>query len=297
MKSFFKGFFITLLIVGLLFLGGFFFLQQKEGNEAKEWFTQFNEGADKYQILLIGIDALNGKSADNTRSDVMMILDVDNVKKSIRLVSVPRDTRTKIEGHRGHTKINHAYAYGGSELSLKTVNETLGLNIPYYMVIDYGLVKEMVDIIGGVEVEVPMDMDYEDPSSDPPLSIHLKQGRQVLDGDQALQFLRFRKGYKNADLDRVKAQQSFMNALMDRLKSKKTILHGPQLLVSYMDHSQSNMPLPKVSRLGLNIMNIGKENLTTFTLPGQPDTIDEISYYVIDEEQTNRFLLDLGIKK
>lgn len=296
MKSFFRGFFITLLTLVLIIGLGYYFINKKTDMEARNWVHDFNQKEDKFQVLLIGVDALNGKKSENTRSDVLMILDVDNKEKSIRLVSIPRDTRVRVEGHRGYTKINHAYAYGGSELSLKTVNENFGLNIPYYIVVDYAFVKDVVDIIGGVEVNVPMEMHYEDPTADPPLYIDLKEGQQVLNGDQALQFLRFRKGYKNADLDRVKAQQAFMGALLDKLKSVSSIIHGPQLFISYMDYTQSNMPLPKTSRMGLDLMKIGQENLSTFTLPGEPRTIEHVSYFVIDEDRVNSFLEDLGIK-
>lgn len=295
MKGFLKGFFVTLSIVGVVFLIGVFFLNRDNSSDAKKWVKDFTENSDKYQVLLIGVDALNVKKGENTRSDVMMILDVDNTSNSIRLVSIPRDSRAKVPGH-GLTKINHAYAYGGADLSLQTVNETLGLDIPYYIVVDYAFVKEVVDTLGGIELDVPMDMSYEDPSADPPLYIDLKKGYQVLDGDKSLQFLRFRKGYKNADLDRVKAQQAFMSAFIQKLKSKESFIHAPRLFVSYLDYTQSNMPIAKVSRMGLNTVKIGQDNLTTFTLPGHPSTIDGLSYFIIDDDNIDRFLIDLGIK-
>lgn len=296
MKSFIKGFFITLLVIAAIVGGGYFLLQQEESTAAKETVDQFTSDTNKFQMLIIGVDSLNAKKAENTRSDVMMILDVDRKNDSIRLLSVPRDSRVSVEGHEGKTKINHAYAYGGSELSLKTVNQNLGLEIPYYMVIDYAFVKDVVDIMGGIDVDVPMDMKYEDPTADPPLYIDLKQGPQTLNGDEALQFLRFRKGYANADLDRVKVQQQFMSALVNKLKSKSGVLHSPQLLVSYMDHTNSNMPLGSVVRMGFETLKIGQDRMTTATLPGTPQMVDGISYYILDMEQTDSMLKDLKIK-
>ena len=101
--------------------------------------------------------------------------------------------------------------------SVKAVKDLLGIDLEYYVKVDlYNIVKEMVDIIGGVDIYVPMDMKYSDPVADPPLYIDLKKGYQTLDGDKALQFLRFRKGYADQDLGRIRAQQEFMKAAIEK---------------------------------------------------------------------------------
>lgn len=295
MKSFFRGFFLTLLIV---FIGGValhFYTTMGDDSEAKNWISDLQNSNEKFQVLLIGVDSLDSKKAKNTRSDVMMVLDIDGEKKTASLISLPRDSRVKIKDH-GKTKLNHAYAYGKANLALKTVNENFDLDIPYYIVVDYAFVKDVVNIVDGIDVDVPMDMDYEDPSADPPLSIHLKKGHQHLNGDQAMQFLRFRKGYKNADLDRVKAQQAFMAAFVDKVKSSKGILHAPSLLVSYMDNTTSNMPLSKVSRMGLTMLSVGQENLQTATIPGTADMIGGLSYYIVDFDGTDQLFRKMNVK-
>lgn len=295
MKSFFRGFFVTILIVVVGFFAVNTYLNLGDDSETKDVIRDLKNSNEKFQVLLIGVDSLNNRRSDNTRSDVMMLLDVDGEKKQATLVSIPRDSRVEIRGH-GKTKINHAYAYGKADLALETVNKSFGLNVPYYIVTDYAFVKDVVDIVGGIEVNVPMDMDYEDPSADPPLSIHLKKGLQTLNGDEALQFLRFRKGYKNADLDRVKAQQAFMSSLMGKLKSSKGIVHGPQLLVSYMDNTSSNMPISKVSRMGLTAISVGRENFESSTIPGTPVMINHISYYKVDHDAGDALLKKMNIK-
>lgn len=295
MKSFFRGFFLTLLIV---FIGGValhFYTTMGDDSEAKNWISDLQNSNEKFQVLLIGVDSLDSKKAKNTRSDVMMVLDIDGEKKTASLISLPRDSRVKIKDH-GKTKLNHAYAYGKANLALETVNENFDLDIPYYIVVDYAFVKDVVNIVDGIDVDVPMDMDYEDPSADPPLSIHLKEGHQHLNGDQAMQFLRFRKGYKNADLDRVKAQQAFMAAFVDKVKSSKGILHAPSLLVSYMDNTTSNMPLSKVSRMGLTMLSVGQENLQTATIPGTADMIGGLSYYIVDFDGTDQLFRKMNVK-
>lgn len=295
MKSFFRGFLTTILIVVIGFFAVNAYLNLGDDSDTKNAIRDLKNSNEKFQVLLIGVDSLNNRRSDNTRSDVMMLLDVDGDKKRVSLISIPRDSRVDISGH-GKTKINHAYAYGKADLALETMNKTLGLNVPYYIVVDYEFVKEVVDIVGGIEVNVPMDMDYEDPTADPPLSIHLKQGLQTLNGDEAMQFLRFRKGYKNADLDRVKAQQAFMSAFLGKLKSTSGILHGPQLLVSYMDNTTSNMPLSKVSRMGLTTLSVKRDHFESSTLPGTPVMIDHISYYKLDSDATEALLKKMNIK-
>ena len=295
MKSFFRGFFLTLLIV---FIGGValhFYTTMGDDSEAKNWISDLQNSNEKFQVLLIGVDSLDSKKAKNTRSDVMMVLDIDGEKKTASLISLPRDSRVKIKDH-GKTKLNHAYAYGKADLALETVNKNFDLDIPYYIVVDYAFVKDVVNIVDGIDVDVPMDMDYEDPSADPPLSIHLKEGHQHLNGDQAMQFLRFRKGYKNADLDRVKAQQAFMAAFVDKVKSSKGILHAPSLLVSYLDNTTSNMPLSKVSRMGLTMLSVGQENLETATIPGTADMIGGLSYYIVDFDGADQLFRKMNVK-
>lgn len=295
MKSFFRGFFLTLFIVFVGVVALNFYTNMGDDTEAKTWISDLKNSNEKFQVLLIGVDSLNSKKTKNTRSDVMMVLDVDGEKRSASLISLPRDSRVKIEDH-GKTKLNHAYAYGKADLALETVNKNFDLDIPYYIVVDYAFVKDVVDIVGGIDVYVPMKMDYEDPSADPPLSIHLKKGHQHLNGDQAMQFLRFRKGYKNADLDRVKAQQAFMSAFVQKVKSSKGVLHAPSLLVSYMDNTTSNMPLSKVSRMGLTMISIGEDNLQTATIPGTADMIGGLSYYIVDFGATDQLFYKMNVK-
>ncbi|MDD7363693.1 MAG: LCP family protein [Peptoniphilus sp.] len=295
MKSFFRAFFVTLLVVALVAVGFTAYLNLGKDSDVKTALSDLQNSNEKFQVLLIGVDSLDSKRAQNTRSDVMILLDVDGEKDKVSLISIPRDSRVEIEDH-GKTKVNHAYAYGRAELALDTVNENFDLSVPYYIVVDYGFVKDVVDIVGGVEVDVPMDMDYEDPSADPPLSIHLKKGLQTLNGDEALQFLRFRKGYKNADLDRVKAQQAFMSAFLSKLKSIEGVKHAPSLLTSYMDHATSNMPVSKVSRMGLTAISAGQENFESATLPGTPEMIDGLSYYLVDHDEAEKLFKQMNVK-
>lgn len=297
MKGFFKGFFLTFLLLVLLGIGSLGFIMVKNHNQPMEEFlADMKEEEGAINFLLLGVDALDVKGDTPTRSDVMMIVHGDLKNHTFTMLSVPRDTRTAIPGRKHKEKINHAYAYGGAERSLETLNGLLGTDIKYYITVDYNFVKEMVDTMGGVNVDVPMDMKYEDPTANPPLYIDLKAGPQRLNGDQALQFLRFRKGYANADLDRVKAQQQFMASFLRELKSPVNIVKMPMFLASYDKNTKSNIPMSKLAKMVPSVLHASEETIEAGTLPGTPDTIKRISYFILDKGKTEALLKEKGIK-
>lgn len=292
MKTFFKAFFTTIILILILALGGFaayyyFF----EGEDA----DKIDEGGENLQFLMLGVDSLDSKKADNARSDTIMVVNLDGKTGKVNIISIPRDTYTKIEGYK-KTKINHSFKYGGSELTLDTVNKLLGTDIKYYVTVDYRFVEDVVDKIGGVEVDVPIDMKYEDPTADPPLTIDIKAGRQNLKGYDAIGFLRFRKGYKDADLGRVKAQQQFMSAILSKMKDPKTLVRSPLLLSSYVSYTENNIPVKKLIKMAAKMRNVTSEDIVTNTLPGTPKYMGGVSYFVPNENKIQVMLLENNFK-
>ncbi|MBS6535014.1 LCP family protein [Peptoniphilus harei] len=292
MKTFFKAFFTTIILIIILALGGFaayyyFF----EGEDA----DKIDEGGENLQFLMLGVDSLDSKKADNARSDTIMVVNLDGKTGKVNIISIPRDTYTKIEGYK-KTKINHSFKYGGSELTLDTVNKLLGTDIKYYVTVDYRFVEDVVDKIGGVEVDVPIDMKYEDPTADPPLTIDIKAGRQNLKGYDAIGFLRFRKGYKDADLGRVKAQQQFMSAILSKMKDPKTLVRAPLLLSSYVSYTENNIPVKKLIKMAAKMRNVTSEDIVTNTLPGTPKYMKGVSYFVPNENKIQVMLLENNFK-
>ena len=292
MKTFFKAFFTTIILIIILALGAFaayyyFF----EGEDA----DKIDEGGENLQFLMLGVDSLDSKKADNARSDTIMVVNLDGKTGKVNIISIPRDTYTKIEGYK-KTKINHSFKYGGSELTLDTVNKLLGTDIKYYVTVDYRFVEDVVDKIGGVEVDVPIDMKYEDPTADPPLTIDIKAGRQNLKGYDAIGFLRFRKGYKDADLGRVKAQQQFMSAILSKMKDPKTLVRAPLLLSSYVSYTENNIPVKKLIKMAAKMRNVTSEDIVTNTLPGTPKYMKGVSYFVPNENKIQVMLLENNFK-
>lgn len=249
--------------------------------------------SDSINFLLMGVDSKNASESKGTRTDTLMVFNVDKSSGQISILSIPRDTRAKIEGRKYKEKINHAYAYGGPDLALDTVSNLLNLDLRYYVIADYNFVRRFVDLIGGVEIDVAMDMYYEDPTADPPLLIDLKGGNQVLDGDESLQYLRFRKGYKNADLGRIEAQQSFMKSMVKRTLRPINIIKLPQMYLAYNDYITTNIPFETIGKFGLSALKYDLDNMKVQTLPGESQTIKGLSYYVHYEEATKQLVREM----
>lgn len=276
MKSFFKIFFKWLIIFFALFF-------------VINIFIGMSFDDSDLTFLLMGIDASNVKEAKGVRSDTIMLFNLDKKNDKLSIISIPRDTRTSIDGRKYKEKVNHSFAYGGAELTTSTVSNLLGIDIDYYAVVDYDLVKNFIDLIGGIEIYVPIDMKYEDPTANPPLYIDLKEGLQTLDGDKALQYLRFRKGYANADLGRIDAQQEFLKVVINDTLSLRNIPKIPKMIQIYNSNVDTNIPLTMAMRYGFSAI-INSLDIVTYVLPGSPKMLNGVSYYIHDEEATKEMI-------
>ncbi len=295
-KTFFKTFFISFIVFSLVW-GGFIYntVIKAEGEEEEyiykdNFIDRLMDGKDDITFLVLGVDSMDTKSASGARTDTIMLCRVDKSTGEISLLSIPRDTKVQIRGRMNEEKINHAHAYGGPELSVKAVKDLLGVDLEYYVRVDYRIVKEYVNLIGGVEVYVPMDMKYSDPVADPPLYIDLKQGRQVLDGDKALQFLRFRKGYADQDLGRIKAQQQFVAAAIEKTLRPGNIVNIPQMIKSYYDYVDTNIPFDVMMKFAMKAKNFSSDKINMATLPGEGEYIGGVSYFIPDKEESAKLV-------
>lgn len=302
MKGFFKGFFLTILLFAVVVVGyGLYTAKTLTGKDPVTLFKSLQKEPDKIDFLVLGVDSSDKNKNKSTRSDVMMIVSLDPQTKKANIISIPRDTRVKISGRKNYQKINAAYAFGGKELTLKTVNEVFGLNLDKYVLVDYDVVRRVVDKLGGVKIDVPIDMKYTDEWDDPPLIIDIKQGEQVLDGETAVKFLRFRKnsdgsGYKNQDLERVDSQKMFVAAVLDKITSPKGLLKIPALINIYENNVDTNIQAEDLLSFFNIIRKSEDEKMQGYTLPGGAKYINKVSYFIFDENETNVLFKTLNIK-
>ncbi|HWQ60792.1 MAG TPA: LCP family protein [Negativicutes bacterium] len=245
----------------------------------------------RVNILVLGIDyGDNETPGAPKRSDTMIVASVDPVSGTVSMLSIPRDTRVAIPGRTGYDKIAHAYAYGGPQLSARTVEEFLGVPINYYVTMDWQGFISVVDILGGVDMYVEDNMNYDDPYG--ALSIHLKKGYQHLDGEKAGQYVRFRHD-ELGDIGRVQRQQRFLKAMIDEMLQVGTLFKLPALTATIRQYVASDMPPLVMLRLANTLKGFRDGGLKAELLPGKFATIDGLSYWVPDKEGTKALVRDL----
>lgn len=284
MNKFIKYTIIFLLFIAISVGSGFYYvLHTLNNNDPQD--PNSDVDTDEYvkggklNILLLGIDAgtIGAKEENNRhRSDTMMVVSIDQDKKVVKILSIPRDTRVKIPGV-GIQKINAAMAYGGPDLAVKTVKEFLGVPIHNYVVVNYKGFRDIVDAIGGVEMDIERPLKYTDKAGG--LYIDIKAGHQVLDGKKAEQYVRFRE-YPEGDVGRIKAQQKFVEALTKTLLKPSTLLKLPKIIEAVQQNVRTDIEPLAIASLGNLARQLKADDLKMYMLPGEGKYISGISYFI-----------------
>lgn len=240
--------------------------------------------SDPFYMLLIGADKsedrdASGEFGGSYRTDSMILARVDPQEKEVTLISVPRDTRVNIPGH-GEQKINAAYAFGGASLAVDTVSELAGVPISHYAEIDFDGFKAVVDALGGVEVDVPMEI------NDDMAGGHVDAGLQTLNGEQALILCRSRHNYDdigNGDAIRAANQRLVLSAIMKKVMNSDvaTITNTVSTLAEYVttDYSVTGLIGLAQSMMGIDVSN----NVYTAAVPTTSVYEDNLWWEVLDE--------------
>ena len=267
---------IALIIIMLMIIGGFIYYLCTDDNEDAAP-TVVNQQSNALNIMIMGVDR---RADDVGRSDTLMVLTYNPADKKASLLSLPRDTRVHIEKN-DYDKINHAYAYGGHELTQKTVEAFLNVPMDYYVMIDVHAFEKIIDAVGGVDIDVEKRMYYEDPwDDDGGLVIDLYPGKQHMDGKTAIQYVRYRDG--EGDIGRINRQQKFMKALMSQVISPSVLPKLPEIIKNVSSAVQTNMPLDMMITLITDLPTIQQNGLNSAMIPGKPAYIEDISYWIPD---------------
>lgn len=222
-------------------------------------------------------------------ADVMLLIKFDPATKKIAMLSIPRDTRTEVFGY-GVKKLNAANIDGGPALTAKSVSDLLGdIAIDRYIRINVLGVGNLIDALGGVTVNVPKDLKYQDDSQR--LYINLKAGEQHLNGDQALQLLRYRHD-ELGDIGRVQRQQMVIRALMDQTLNPTTVTQLPKILNVVKENIDTNLTVEELLALAGFGVRTNRSNMHMFMLPGrfsQPEEY-QASYWLPDRTGISRMM-------
>lgn len=264
-------------------------LQMRQSRQAEEP----EPLTDRITVLVLGVDDRNGRRG---RSDAIMVASLDPQEKTARLLSIPRDTLVEIPG-RGLDKLNHAYAFGGPDLSMEAVSRYLDLPLDHYVVIDFQGFRAIVDAVGGIPIRVEQPMHYEDPSDvDGGLSIHFEPGLYQMNGQEALEYARFRSDGQG-DIGRMQRQQAVIRAIAQQALSPKNAARLPALVEAAFETVQTDASLTDLLRIALAAREVLQNGtLETATLgASEPRTVSGIFYFVPDlaaaREEAHAFLM------
>ncbi len=291
-KSFFGSFLILAVIAVVLYrseVANFFTdvgsLAQTVADPDKRIEFSLPFSPKRQNILVMGVDVAKseGDPFKGNRSDAMLLVSIAPHGKNVNVISIPRDSKVYIADRAKPDKINHAFAYGGINLTVKTVEETFGVRVHHYIVLsNQGLVK-FIDTIGGLPIYIEKDMYYNDSTGN--LHINLPKGDRVLTGKEAEGYMRFRKDALG-DIGRIRRQQWFFNALGARMKDPQVLVKIPEVLKVMPKYILTDLSVYELSQYAALAKSIDMTTVQVATLPGSPSQRGSISYWILDPEKT-----------
>lgn len=299
-KSKKRNWIILFSLLGILLIGlGFFWKAYSEvGNTLQTVYDSVETqnkrdgkvsvaATEPITIALLGIDSYGDDLEEmGGRSDTIIVVTINPITKETTLVSIPRDSYTEMVGYETdvygeyNDKITHAFAYGGTEMSLNSIQEFLNIPIDYYVDINmYGL-ADLVDALGGIEITSPLTFDYND--------AYFTKGKKVtLQGWDALAFARMRYDDPEGDIGREKRQQMVIKAIVDKLLSLEGISNYKAILKSVETNMKTNLSLNDLIDIQQGYSD-AIQNYTQVSLAGEDTYFEEIYYYYVNPEERLR---------
>lgn len=252
------------------------------------------KGRDRMNILCLGIDYNRDEKGigytKGARSDTIFVLSVDSKGKILNVLSIPRDTYVFIGEEYGYDKINSAYSYGGIELAEKVISNFLGVPIDHYVIVKVAGAGKMVDALGGLQVDVEKDMDYDDNWGN--LHIHLKAGKQQLNGEQAVGYARFRMDAES-DRGRIRRQQQLMGALLKRLKDPMVILRLQGIVRAISENIETDFDVMDMLDLTYLYKDFDRQHMKTGAIVGDDTDINGASCIIPYEPENVKTIMEL----
>lgn len=258
-------------------------------DENSPFFEAFKD-KNRINVLLIGV---NGGM-----TDTLMLGSYDLDEQHVDIISIPRDTYYPRDGVRdpASKKINAIYNHDKAVGTAMAVSDVLmGMPINYYAVIKYEGVRKIVDSMGGVPMNITFHMHYNDPYDKPPLKIDIPEGYQILNGDKAVEFLRFRKGsggypgYTEGDIGRVKAQQEFVKSAFRQAIG----ISLPKVTKTVLENVDSDLSIGMAAKIASKAVGLESGDLQTYMIPGKSGTKDGASYWFADEAAIEEMLTEI----
>ena len=254
-------------------------LERGDRSEIRE--EPVNPGQDSISILFLGLDDRTGELTG--RSDAILLATFNADERSVKMLSIPRDSYVEIPG-RGMDKINHAHAYGGIDLAVDTVENLLDIPVDYFTTLNFIAFMEVVDTLGGVEVDVPFSFTEMD-SEDNPGAIRIEEGVQTLDGEEALAYARMRKSDPQGDIGRGDRQKDLLESMIREAASFSTITRFGSLMDSLETHMKTNLGFGNI--VSMHNYATGMGSIEQLAIDGANSMINGVYYYDLNDESLN----------
>lgn len=239
------------------------------------------DDGDPFTVALFGVDSDAKRDAEGggQRSDTVMVLSINPQKKTTEIVSIPRDTQAEIVGKGTTEKINHAYAYGGPDMAVKSVENLLNVPIDHYATIDMDGMQDMIDTVGGINVTSNASFSYD--------GYQFSEGVQShMDGEEAMAFIRSRKEEgAGGDFGRQERQQLVIQGLANKLTSISSVTHFNSLMNHVEDNVKTDLTVGELNKIRSNY-NDANEQVNRHQLDGQGGIQDDGLYYFIPSESS-----------
>lgn len=239
---------------------------------------------DNVSILFVGVDDSEnrGQGSDKSRSDALILATLNNKTKTIKMLSIPRDSYVFIPKVGYEDKITHAHAYGGTLATIDTVEKLLNVPIDYYVRMNFNAFIDVVDALGGIEAEVPYKLHEKDEFDRN--SINLQPGLQHLNGSQALALARTRK--QDSDIERGKRQQEILTAIINKVSSVSSITKYDDVIRALGDNMKTNMTFTEMKSF-LSYLTQGMPRIDSLTLDGVDDMSTGVYYYQLNQQSVD----------
>lgn len=249
------------------------------GEKSEKRVEAVSPSKDNISILFLGVDDRSGELKG--RTDAMILATFNRDLGTIKLVSIPRDSLVDIPGRKNKDKINHAHAFGGVDLAIETVEQLFDIPVDYYVKLNFVAFVEIVDALGGIEVDVPFTFTEMD-SNDNQHAITIREGRQTLNGEEALAYARMRKKDPRGDLGRGERQQEIIKAIIKKGASLSSITSYDDVLKSIENHMSTNLTFGNM--IALHSYADSLNEIESLTLEGRNIRRNGISYYELDPD-------------
>lgn len=238
---------------------------------------------DNVSILIMGIDQSEKREmryGDKNRTDALILATLNREDKSVKLLSIPRDSYVYIPEVGYHDKINHAHAFGSTKATLDAVENLLEIPVDYYVKLNFHAFVDVIDAIGGVEIDVPYEFKESD-SNDKRDNIHVLKGRQILDGEEALAFARTRK--KDNDVERGKRQLEIIDSVVNKATSFSSLFKYDDMIDAVGNNMSTNMTFTEMKSFFHYATEGTNLDVEKFTLEGEDYQPGGVYYYQVDE--------------